>query len=158
MPRTEDAAAESDSSMPRCAITAARRCRKHRVRSMQDRHLCSNHCLVHTPHRKRGGLGLKTVTKKGGPWIKDCHGHRLPTPPTPSPPPSGPRPLPCPEPLPPLPPPPTPPPPPPQPAEKFWIVSARVYLLYQVTKNGTFQNLSLRHHYKWVTINGLSRI
>lgn len=62
MPRTEDAAAESDSSNATLCGNCSKALQKPLVCARcKTATYCSKDCQVHTAHRKRGGLAIKAV-------------------------------------------------------------------------------------------------
>jgi hypothetical protein len=62
MPRTEDAAAESDSSNARLCVNCSKALQKPFVCARcKTATYCSKDCQVHTAHRKRGSLAIKAV-------------------------------------------------------------------------------------------------
>jgi hypothetical protein len=62
MPRTEDAAAESDSSNPALCSNCSKALHKPLVCARcKTATYCSKDCQVHTTDRKPGGLAMKAV-------------------------------------------------------------------------------------------------
>jgi coenzyme F420-reducing hydrogenase gamma subunit len=62
MPRTEDAAAEFDSSNATLCDNCCKALQKPLVcAGCKTATYCSKECQVHIPHRQNGGIGLKTV-------------------------------------------------------------------------------------------------
>ncbi len=62
MPRTEDAAAESDSSNARLCDNCSKALQKPLVCARcKTATYRSKDCQVHTAHRKRGGLAIKAI-------------------------------------------------------------------------------------------------
>ena len=62
MPRTEDAAAESDSSNATLCGNCSKALQKPLVCARcKTATYCSKDCQVHAAHRKRGGLAIKAV-------------------------------------------------------------------------------------------------
>jgi hypothetical protein len=62
MPRTEDAAAKSDSSNATLCNTCSKALQKPLVCAQcKTATYCSRDCQVHTAHKKRGGLVIKDV-------------------------------------------------------------------------------------------------
>ena len=62
MPRTEDAAAESDSSNATLCGNCSKALQKPLVCARcKTATYCSKDCQVHTAHRKRGGLAINAI-------------------------------------------------------------------------------------------------
>ena len=73
MPRTEDAAAESDSSNATLCDSCCKALQKPLVCARcKTATYCSKDCQVHTAHRKRGGLAIKAVFD----YSKRTHKHK----------------------------------------------------------------------------------